>query len=93
MKHIYLKNLSFFKTCTYTLCTLFFVLGNLNLQAQSCECTNCDAIVPPFSTSTFEFEAAGALNNDLSNLGQGVCGVEIDPANLEYRFCTLRRCC
>ena len=78
MQHIYLKNYPFFKIITYSLCVVLVFLGVNNLKAQSCECTNCGVFVGPLSNTDFEFSAQGASNNDLSDPGQGVCGIEIN---------------
>ncbi|MFT7602806.1 MAG: hypothetical protein ACI8VT_000369, partial [Saprospiraceae bacterium] len=78
MQHIYLKKVTFFKLCTYPLCALLLFLGTIDLKAQSCECTNCGAFVGPLSNATFDFFAEGAVNNDLSDPGQGICGIVID---------------
>ncbi|MEO1517446.1 MAG: hypothetical protein AAFV95_20655, partial [Bacteroidota bacterium] len=48
------------------------------LQAQSCECTNCDLPIPTSSTIVAEFEVSGATNDDLSRADQGICGVVVD---------------
>ncbi len=47
---------------------------------QSCECTNCPRIANAGVTTDLEFEASGATINDLSDPGQGVCGVYIEFA-------------
>lgn len=65
----------------YILSLLFFCQEQS--IAQSCECTNCPGNIPISSTSIFNFDISGATNNDLSDPGQGVCGVYI---SFEHEF-------
>ena len=48
------------------------------VHAQTCDCSNCGQIIPINSTTVVDFEVAGATNDDLSNAGQGVCGVVVE---------------
>ncbi|MCB0707346.1 MAG: gliding motility-associated C-terminal domain-containing protein [Saprospiraceae bacterium] len=50
------------------------------LLAQDCDCEgsgNCPASIPINSTGEICFDVTDALNNDLANPNQGVCGVQI----------------
>ncbi|MFT5265030.1 MAG: hypothetical protein ACI8YQ_003780, partial [Polaribacter sp.] len=47
------------------------------MNAQSCICTNCPGDIPISSTTILDFDVSGAMNNDLSDAGQGVCGLYI----------------
>lgn len=58
---------------------IFLALSNFTF-AQSCECVNCPRVASSNSTTSINFAVAGASNNDLSDPGQGVCGVYIEFA-------------
>ena len=55
-----------------------WLLSFTTALSQQCECTNCSQPIPTNSTTNITFEVSGALNNNLANAGQGVCGVIIE---------------
>lgn len=60
--------------------TLFFSLLPLIVLAQNCGCAdegNCPFDITPNSTSQVCYTIDAAVNNDLGNANQGVCGVSI----------------
>ena len=49
------------------------------VQGQGCECVGCSGPIPASASNlTFTLNVSGSTNNDLSNNGQGVCGVYLD---------------
>ncbi len=61
---------------------LLFILSFIFLQgkmsAQGCECVGCQGPIPISSTNTYTLNVSGATNPNLSNPGQGVCGIYLD---------------
>ena len=61
---------------------LLLVLSFITLQgkmlAQGCECIGCEGPIPISSTNNYTLNVNGATNNNLSNAGQGVCGIYLD---------------
>ncbi len=61
----------------YLVLVVFFLFPGFSFS-QSCECTDCPGTTPANAATDFEFLIGGAVNNDLSSAGQGVCGVVIE---------------
>jgi gliding motility-associated-like protein len=61
---------------------LLLLLGFIFLQgkmsAQGCECAGCQGSIPISATNTYTLNISGAANNDLSDAGQGICGIYLD---------------
>ena len=62
---------------------LAFLVLQLPARGQVCECLNCPQPLPPpgpDSCQTLEFvlNVKGALNDDLSNPFQGICGLQVN---------------
>ncbi|MDG2419619.1 MAG: proprotein convertase P-domain-containing protein, partial [Saprospiraceae bacterium] len=61
---------------------MLLVLSFITLQgemlAQGCECIGCEGPIPISSTNNYTLNVNGATNNNLSNAGQGVCGIYLD---------------
>ena len=48
------------------------------MSAQGCECIGCQGPIPISSTNTYTLNVSGATNNNLSSIGQGICGIYLD---------------
>ena len=57
---------------------LSFIFLQGNMSAQGCECVGCQGPIPISSTSTYTLNVSGATNSNLSNAGQGICGIYLD---------------
>lgn len=62
----------------FLLFLLCFIFLQGKMTAQGCECVGCQGPIPISSTNTYTLNISGATNNDLSNAGQGICGIYLD---------------
>ena len=62
----------------FLLFILCFIFLQGKMSAQGCECVGCEGPIPISSTNTYTLNISGATNNDISNAGQGICGIYLD---------------
>ena len=67
-----------FATVWRTLSLVTFMSFSVSLSAQTCECTACPINFIDTIQANLTIEVSGAINDDLSDPSQGICGINID---------------